>query len=102
MSREITEQVKQRLIAYGLELAGNCYETALAVGIMLANPERIVRLVRGQVRSVPHWWILVDGKIVDPTAEQFNPLPNDNEYQFVAYERVDLESLAFLLTEPLK
>lgn len=99
MPCEAVDKVRQRLASAGRSPAGNCYEAALAVGIMLASPERIVRLVRGTVRGIPHWWVCDDGQIVDPTSDQFNPPAATEEYERSNYERVDLESLAWLLTD---
>jgi hypothetical protein len=89
--------VQSRLTELGYSPAGNCYETALALGLLLAaSPEHDVRLIRGVVRSLPHFWLHVDGALLDPTAAQF-PLLTLAEYQFPIPESIDLAQVAYLL-----
>lgn len=94
-----SETVRTRLEGGGYPPAGNCHEAALAVGILLAkDPDVSVRLVSGMVRGVRHWWVVADGQIVDPTADQFSPPPSPGEYVRLYFDGIDLQEMAWLLT----
>lgn len=89
--------VNSRRVRDNFPAAGNCYETAIAVGMLLAlDEDRNVRLVRSVVRiGIVHWWLLVDNAIVDPTADQFQPKLMDAEYyQDYRLDGMDLRNLA--------
>ena len=94
--------VRSRLEEGGYAQAGNCFEAALATGARIARADpggHVVRLVKGTVFSAVgdrrHWWLTVDGKVVDPTADQFE---GDLSYRPSAIEAVDFDLLAFLLS----
>ena len=82
---------------------GNCFEAAVATGVRIAHAVpggHVVRLVKGTVFSTgaasrKHWWLSVDGKVVDPTASRFQGEPS---YRPSSDEAVDFDLLAFLLS----
>lgn len=91
----IVALVSNRLSDAGYGSAGNCYEVSLAAGILIAKDfDKVVRLVKGSVGEVGHWWLLVDGVVVDPTADQFDVEP---VYQQEYLHPVDLGEVAILL-----
>lgn len=99
MTTAVREQVGRRLAAAGYRPVGNCFEAALACGVLLAgDPDRVVRLAKGAVRGVTHWWVVADGEVVDPTAGQFDPPPAAGEYRRERYDGVDLHALSCLLS----
>lgn len=94
----IVSHVRSRLAAGNYKPAGNCHEAALAAGILIAmDPDTSVRLVYGEVRGYPHWWLLVGKEIVDPTEEQFDPKPSPEEYSVRYRHPMDLGEIAWLL-----
>jgi hypothetical protein len=97
-TRRVLAHIRSQLSAGNYTPAGNCFEAALAAGILLAvEPESVVRLVHGEVRHRPHWWLLVGKEIVDPTDDQFDPVPGPEEYTVTYQHPIDLTEIAWLL-----
>lgn len=91
----VIADVKRRMKLTNWLPRGNCFEAAVAAGILIANDEdRIVRLMEGDMRGCHHWWLEVDGEFVDPTAEQFRPCPTHDEYSAGSYHEMDLFNIA--------
>lgn len=53
-------------------MAGHCYVAAEACHHLLKRIGIESRPVSGRHRGVSHWWLLVGGEVVDPTADQFS------------------------------
>lgn len=93
--QDVINAIKRRMKATNWDAAGNCFEAAVAAGILLSiNDDSNVRLVSGTIRHVKHWWIDIDGEICDPTSEQFNPPLKPTEYECGRFDGMDLHNLA--------
>ena len=89
-------RIKKLRSQAGYAEGGNCLETSISLGVLLARHGITVLLIEGIVRETKHFWLEIDGEILDPTKNQF---PGLRKFEYPQGEKtgIDFEEMAILL-----
>lgn len=69
----LTDDLKKKEFRGGHPMAGHCY---VASEVLFHLLEKNAQPMQMRHEGVSHWWLDVDGEVVDITAAQFRTTPN--------------------------